>query len=181
MKKTILILSLISITVSAIAQKVTTTSGVVTFDATTPKDALPKAENKTVIASLEKTTGALAFEAAVNNFAFSNPKIQEHFNGDKWMNSAAFPKFTFVGKIDKLGKVKFNKNGVYDVTVSGNLIVKGISKPVSAKAKVTVKENTVSAVSTFSIKLSDYEITGTPIESGKVATEPMVTVAVSFN
>ena len=70
MKKTILILSLISITVSAIAQKVTTTSGVVTFDATTPKDALPKAENKTVIASLEKTTGALAFEAAVNNFAF---------------------------------------------------------------------------------------------------------------
>ena len=77
MKKAILFLSLVTITGSLMAQKVTTTSAVVNFDATTPKDALPKAENKTVIASLDKTTGAVAFDAAVNNFAFSSqlPKI----------------------------------------------------------------------------------------------------------
>ncbi len=122
MKKSILFLSFIAITGSVMAQKATTTSAVVTFDATTPKDALPKAENKAVIASLDKTTGAVAFEAAVNNFAFTNPMIQEHFNGEKWMNSAAFPKFTFTGKIDKLSKVNFTKNGDYDVEVSGNLL-----------------------------------------------------------
>src|SRR6187549_3285492 len=120
MKKSIFFLSLIAITSASMAQKVVTTSAVVSFDATTPKDALPKAENKTVIASLDKTTGAVAFEAAVNNFAFSNPMIQEHFNGEKWMNSATFPKFTFTGKVDKLDKIKFNKNGSYDVNVSGN-------------------------------------------------------------
>ena len=53
MKKAILFLSLVTITGSLMAQKVTTTSAVVNFDATTPKDALPKAENKTALDSRE--------------------------------------------------------------------------------------------------------------------------------
>ena len=180
MKKTILFLSFVAIAGSAMAQKATTTSAVVTFDATTEKDALPKAENKAVIASLDKTTGAVAFEAAVNNFAFTNPMIQDHFNGEKWMNSASFPKFTFTGKIDKLSEVKFNKNGSYDITVSGNLTVKGIAKSVSAPATVIVKDGTVTSSASFTIKLADYGITGAPIEAGKVAPEPKITVSAQF-
>ena len=181
MKKAILFLSLVTITGSLMAQKVTTTSAVVNFDATTPKDALPKAENKTVIASLDKTTGAVAFEAAVNNFAFSNPKIQEHFNAATWMNSASFPKFTFTGTVDKINKIKFNKDGTYKVNVTGNLTVKGIAKPISAPATVTVAGGVISSTSTFSVKLKDYEITGAPIEAGKVAEKPTITVTASFN
>ncbi len=180
MKKSILFLSFIAITAGAMAQKLTTTSAVVTFDATTPKDALPKAENKAVIASLDKTTGAVAFEAAVNNFSFTNAMIQDHFNGEKWMNSASFPKFTFVGKIDKLSKIKFDKDGTYDVEVSGNITVKGISQPINAPAKVTVKGGAVSATSTFGIKLKDFGITGQAIDAGKVAEKPTVAVAVQF-
>lgn len=180
MKKTILVFSLLAVTNLVMAQKSTTTSAVVSFDATTPKDALPKAENKTVIGSLDKTTGALAFEAAVNNFSFTNPKIQDHFNGEKWMNSAAFPKFTFAGKVTNLNKIKFKKDGVYHVKVSGNLTIKGISKPVSAPAKVTVKSGVVSAVTKFSIKLSDYNITGQPIDAGKIAKQPKITVSATF-
>ncbi|MBL7749122.1 MAG: YceI family protein [Chitinophagaceae bacterium] len=180
MKKTILSLAIIAITSSVFAQNLTTTSATVAFDATTPIDALPKAENKTVIASLNKTTGAVLFEAAVNNFSFSNPKIQEHFNAANWMNSASFPKFTFSGKIDKLSKVKFAKDGVYKVTVSGNLTVKGVSKPVSTPATITVTGGKVSAATAFSIVLADYGITGAPIDGGKVAKEPKITVAASF-
>jgi polyisoprenoid-binding protein YceI len=181
MKKSILFLSLLTITGSVMAQKVTTTSAVVSFDATTPKDALPKAENKTVIASFDKTTGAVAFEAAVNNFAFSNPKIQEHFNAATWMNSASFPKFTFAGTVDKISKVKFKKDGTYKVNVTGNLTVKGIAKPVSAPATVTVAGGVISAAAAFSIKLKDYGITGAPIDGGKVAEKPTITVTASFN
>ena len=181
MKKAILFLSFAAIASAVTAQKVTTTTGTVAFDATTPKDALPKAENKTVIASLDKTTGAVAFEAAVNNFSFSNPTIQEHFNGEKWMNSATYPKFTFSGNIVKLKEIKFNKNGSYDVKVDGNLTIKGVSKPVSTKAKVTVKDGAVSATADFKITLADYGITGGPIDAGKVAAEPKISVAVSFN
>ena len=181
MKKTIMFLALIAVTGSVVAQKLTTTSAVVTFDATTPKDALPKAENKTVIGSFDKTTGAVVFEAAVNNFAFTNPMIQDHFNSDKWMNSAEFPKFTFSGKIDKLSEVKFKKNGSYDVKVSGDLTIKGITKPVSAPAKVVVKDGAVSATSAFTFKLADYGFSAQqPFEAGKVAREPKITVSASF-
>ncbi|MBL7731471.1 MAG: YceI family protein [Chitinophagaceae bacterium] len=180
MKKTILSLALIALTGIAFAQPLTTTSATVAFDATTPIDALPKAENKTVIASLNKTTGDVKFEAVVANFAFSNPKIQEHFNGANWLNSAQFPKFTFSGKINKLSKVKFNKDGVYKVTVTGNLEVKGIKKPVTTNATITVAGGKVSAVSSFSIVLADYSISGAPIDAGKVAKEPKVTVSASF-
>jgi polyisoprenoid-binding protein YceI len=180
MKKTILSLALIAITGSVFAQNLTTTSATVSFDATTPIDALPKADNKTVIASLNKTTGAVLFEAAVNNFAFSNPKIQEHFNGANWMNSAEFPKFTFSGKIDKLSKVKFAKDGVYKATVTGNLTVKGVSKQVKTPATITVAGGKVSAATAFSITLADYGISGAPIDGGKVAKQPKITVAASF-
>ena len=96
------------------------------------------------------------------------------------MNSGKFPKFTFSGKIDKVNKVKFTKNGVYKVTVTGNLTIKGITKPVSSRGTITVKDGTVSTLSSFSIKLADYAITGQPIEAGKISTEPKITVSATF-
>lgn len=180
MKKTVFILSIVLLAASVNAQKATTTTAVVTFDATTPKDALPKAENKTVIGSLDKTTGAIMFEAAVNNFAFTNAMIQDHFNGEKWLNSAAFPKFTFSGKIDKLNKIKFKKNGIYKSNVSGTLTVKGVSKPVKTLATFVVANGKVNASAAFAIKLADYGITGQAIDAGKVAPEPKITVSAEF-
>jgi polyisoprenoid-binding protein YceI len=180
MKRIIVLLVLALTTGSLFAQKLTTTSATVTFDATTPKDALPKAENKSVIAALDKKTGELQFEAAVNNFSFTNPTIQAHFNEEKWMNSASFPKFTFNGKIKKLGEAKFHKNGTYDIDVVGDLTVRGVTKSITVPAIITVKGDAVSATSSFKIKLSDFGITGNPIDGGKVSNEPKITVAVSF-
>ncbi|HUR66519.1 MAG TPA: YceI family protein [Chitinophagaceae bacterium] len=180
MKKTTLVLALIFATGAVFAQKRTTSSATVTFDATTPKDALPKAENKTVIASFDPKTGAVAFEAAVKNFAFSNPKMQEHFNSANWMNSDQYSKFTFTGIVEKVSKVKLTKNGTYEVKVNGTLTIKDISKPLKANARLTVKDGKLSVVSNFSIKLSDYNITGQPVESGKVLKEPKVTVTAQF-
>lgn len=181
MKKTFLLIGFLSLSGLMMAQKLTTTSAVVSFDATTPKDALPKAENKTVIASFDKKTGAVAFEAAVNNFSFSNPRMQEHFNGETWMNSAAFPKFSFTGKVTKLSEIKFNKNGTYTAKVAGNLTIKGVTKPITTTAKITVKDNAVGATSSFTIQLADYGIKDQqPIESGKVAKEVKVNVTANF-
>ena len=61
MKKTVLILSFLTIAGAVFAQKKTTTSATVAFDASTAIDALPKAENKTVIAAVDTKTGAVAF------------------------------------------------------------------------------------------------------------------------
>ncbi len=180
MKKTILFLSLVALSGSLLAQKKTTTSATVAFDASTAIDALPKAENKTVIAALDTKAGSVQFEATVKNFAFSNPTIQEHFNEKKWLNSDEFPKFTFKGNITNPSAINFEKNGTYTVSVTGDLTVRGVSKPVTAPATVVVSNGTINATSEFSIKLADYGISGVPIDAGKVAKEPKIIVSAEF-
>ena len=180
MKKTILLFSFVTLAIAGFSQKKTTTSATVAFDASTSIDALPKAENKTVTAAIDTKSGIVQFEATVKNFAFSNPSIQEHFNGAKWLNSNEFPKFNFKGTITDLSKVNFGKNGTYAISVTGDLIVKGVSKPITAPATVTIANGVINATSEFSFKLSDYGISGVPIDAGKVAKEPKVTVAAEF-
>lgn len=180
MKKSTLLLALVVVTGFAFAQKKTTSSATVSFDATTPKDALPKAENKTVIGSVDTQTGNVAFEAAVSNFNFSNPKIQEHFNAPNWMNSAEFPNFTYTGKIENLKKIKFDKDGTYKVKTNGTMTIKGVSKPCEAEGTVTVVGGKINVTAELKIKLDDYGISGQPIEAGKVAKEPKVTVIAQF-
>ena len=180
MKKITLFLAFVITAGSLFAQKKTTSTATVSFDATTEKDALPKAENKTGIASIDTKTGAVAFEVAVKNFAFSNPRIQDHFNGANWLNSDQFPKFSFTGTIEKVSKIKFTKNGTYTVKVNGNLTVKDISKPLTAEAVFTVADGKVKATANFTIALADYNITGQPVEAGKISRNPKVSVAAEF-
>lgn len=177
MKKTILFLFFAALTGSVFAQKKTTTSASIKFDASTAIDNLPKAENKTVIAAINTTTGSIAFEAAVKSFAFTNPTIQEHFNGGKWMDSDKFPSFTYKGAITNISSVNFAKDGTYEVSTEGVLTVKGVEQKVSTPAIITVKGTTVVANADFSIKLADYGITGAPIDGGKVAKEPKISVS----
>ncbi len=181
MKKTFLVFALLVATVSLFAQKKTTTSATVSFDATTEKDNTPKAENNTVIGAIDPQTGAVQFEANVKNFSFSNPLMQTHFNSSKWLDSDQFPKFTFSGKITKLSDVKFTKNGSYEVKVSGDLGVKGVTKPITIPGKIVVKDGSFSVSSTFSINVADYGISGVPIDAGKVAREPKIMVSGTFN
>ena len=180
MKKVILLTTFVFATAALFAQKKVTTSGVISFDASTSLDNLPKAENKTVIAAIDTQTGTIEFEAAVKNFAFANPTMQGHFNGEKWLNSDKFPKFTFAGKITDLSKVDFNKDGTYQVSVAGDLTIKDITKPLTTPGTIIVKDGVLGASAEFSVKLADYEITGVPVEVGKVAKEPKISVSVEM-
>jgi polyisoprenoid-binding protein YceI len=180
MRRIIPILALILFSGNVFAQKKTTTSATISFDATTPKDKLPQASNKTVIGSINTATGEVAFEAAVKNFSFGNPRMQEHFNGSNWFNSDTYPVFAFTGKINKLNNVKFNKNGTYKVTVTGDLKVRDVTKKQTFSGTITVKDGKISVKSDFVVKLSDYNITGQPIDAGKVSKEPKVKLAADF-
>ncbi len=179
MKKTML-LAVLAISIGqAYAQKKTTTSAVINFDATTAIDALPKAENKTAIAAIDTKKGTVAFEASIKNFAFSNPKIQEHFNGAGWMNSDKFPTATFNGTITNLSEIDFSKEGTYKAKVDGELTMHGVTQKISTTGNIVVGK-TISANAEFSIKLADYEINGGAIAAGKVAKEPVITVSAEF-
>jgi len=177
MKKTTLFLALTLSAGLLFAQKKTTTAATVKFDAATPSDALPVAENKTVIAALDTKTGTVAFEAQVKGFTFGNAMMQDHFNSPKWFDSEKNPTASFNGKITNLDKVKFDKDGTYAVAIEGELTLKGISKPLNGKATLVVKGNAIHAASDFTIKLADYDVSNA---GGKVADEPKITVSADF-
>ena len=181
MKKTTLVLALALSTGAIFAQKKTTTSATVSFDATTSIDALPKADNKTSVAALDTKTGAVAFEAVIKNFAFSNPKIQEHFNSAGWMDSDQFPVAKFKGKISNLTVISFSKDGSYEADVEGDLTIHGVTQPIKTKATIVVASTKISSKSEFKIKLEDYKVDGGAVAAGKVSKEPVITVAADFN
>jgi polyisoprenoid-binding protein YceI len=181
MKKNVLIIALALTAGSVFAQKKTTTSGTINFDATTSTDALPKADNKTVIATLDTKTGAIAFEAMMKNFAFSNPKIQEHFNAPNWLDSDKYPTAIFKGTITNLKEVNFKKDGTYSGNVEGELTIHGVTNTVKTTADFVVAGKSVNGKTAFTIALSDYKVDGPAIGAGKVAKEPKITVAVDFN
>jgi polyisoprenoid-binding protein YceI len=180
MKKTILLFALVAVVGASFAQKKKTTSATIKFDATTSLDALPKAENKTSVASLNTKTGDVAFESIIKSFSFSNPKIQEHFNTAGWMDSDKFPKATFKGKITNLAAVNFKADGTYSATVEGNLTMHGVTKPVSTTASIVVSGKKISTTSDFTVALADYGVNGPAIGAGKVATDPKISVMADF-
>lgn len=180
MKKTILSGFLAIMSIAVIAQKKTTTSATIEFDATTTIDALPKAENKTVVAALDTKEGTIQFEAAIKSFAFSNPRIQEHFNQPNWMDSDNFPKSTFTGSITNLNKINFSKAGTYIADVEGALTIHGVEQKIKTTASIIVKDGAITTTAAFSIKLEDYKVNGPQVGSGKVSKEPKITVTAEF-
>lgn len=165
-------------TTALFAQAKKTTSASISFDASTPIDPVAKAENKTVIAALDPKTGVVQFEAAVKNFAFENKKVEQHFNAERWLNSEKYPKFSFKGKIDKLSKVNFKKDGVYTVTVTGDLTIKETTRSITAPATITVKAGKISSVANFSVNLPEF---GVMADGKKIDKDAKVTVTADLN
>ena len=180
MKKTLLAIAIISLSVSLNAQKKTTSSATISFDASTSLDNLPKADNKTVVGVLDTKSGDIAFEATMKNFSFANPMMQEHFNSEGWMNSDQFPTATFKGSVKNISAVNFSKDGTYTAKVEGTLSLHGVTKPVSSDATVIVKAGTISTSADFTILLSDYNVSGKAIDAGKVSKETKIAVKADF-
>lgn len=103
--------------------------------------------------------------------------MQKHFNSNKFLDTKKHPKAKFTGKITNLESVDFSKDGKYEANVSGDLNIKGETKPIEEKATITVKGGQVTIDSKMNIVLANYGITfsgGKP--STNVAKEVEVTV-----
>ena len=202
MKKSILFIALVTVAGSLFAQqqasssgvvnltaapdakadrKKTTTSGTISFNATTAKDALPKADNKTVVGSINTKKGGVAFEAMIKNFTFEKSMMQEHFNSATWMDSEKFPTATFKGSLTNLAAIDFKKDGTYPAEVAGDLTIHGVTKAVKTAGSISVSGKSIKVACAFTILLSDYGINGPAIAAGKVALETKISVAAEMN
>ena len=156
MKYILSLLLILSTSQISLAQKVYTKNGTITFFSKSPLENIT-AINKQVMSVLNTENGDLQFSLLVKGFHFEKALMEEHFN-ENYMESDKFPKSTFKGIISNVASVDFTKEGEYAVSVSGDLTIHGVTQKVSVPGTIRVKNGNVSAVSTFKVKVADYNI-----------------------
>ncbi|RMF02974.1 MAG: YceI family protein, partial [Bacteroidetes bacterium] len=103
--------------------------------------------------------------------------MQEHFN-ENYMESSTYPKATFKGKIDESTPVDWGRDGQYEVSVSGDLTIHGVTKPVTVTGTMEVKDGQILAQSTFVVAVADYGIEIPAVVADNIAKEVEITVDV---
>lgn len=166
--------------ITGFSQNYITRNGSISFYSHTPLEDV-KAHNNEVVSVLNSSTGDLQYKAAIKSFHFEKTAMEEHFNGDDYMASAKYPKAGFDGKITNISAVNFTKDGSYDVTVTGNLTVRDVTKPITTKGTITVKGGKVTATSTFSIKRKDYNVVGESFVQKKLSDDIQITINCEYD
>lgn len=180
MKKTILAAVLMAvITFHAAAQKVFTKNGNISFFSTAPMENIT-ADNNQVMSVLNTQTGDLQFSVLIKGFHFKKSLMEEHFN-ENYMESDKFPKSTFKGLITDVSKISFTKDGSYNVAVSGDLTIHGVTKKVTTPGTITVKSGNITASSKFNIRLADYNISIPGLVKDKIAETIEITVSCGYD
>ena len=159
------------------AQKWFTRDAKVYFDATSANSPERiEATTKSGTFVMEQTSGRLEASVLIKGFQFEKALMQEHFN-ENYLESSKYPKASFKGKIDDLSKVKFNQDGNYTTTVSGDFTLHGVTKPVSVPATFSIKGGKISMNANFKTVLTDYGISIPSLVADKLAKEAKIAVS----
>ena len=178
-KLTIYLLILLFANANAYSQKYFTKNGLISFFSKTQLENI-KADNNQVLSVLDTKTGDLQFSVLINGFHFPKATMEEHFNED-YMESGKYPKANFKGKITDISKVDFSKEGSYIVSVSGDLVMHGVTKPnFSTNGTITIKGRKISANSKFIVLLKDYNIVIPKVVASNIAEKIEITVTCSY-
>ena len=138
------------------AQKYFTRDGKISFYSDTPIEKI-EAHNQKATCVLDIESGRMEFAVLIKAFQFEKALMQEHFN-ENYMESSTFPKALFKGQIADADQIDFSKDGTYEVTVDGELTIRGIAQTVSTPGQLTVSGDKISAVAKFETKPEYYGI-----------------------
>ncbi|PBJ09338.1 YceI family protein [Flavobacterium sp. ACN6] len=150
------LLSIIIVTQNLTAQKLITKTGNIKFQATVPSYEEIAAENKSVSAVLEQSTGDFASLVLIKGFRFKVALMEEHFN-ENYMESEKFSKATLKGKIEDFDISKIT-NTPKNFTLKGDLTIHGKTKPITVIMKISKAANGVNTIGSFEVKPEDFDI-----------------------
>lgn len=134
-----------------------------------------EATNSSVASSFNETNGQIKFTGLIRGFIFENEMMQEHFNDPDYMNSAAFPKTSFTGKIQNIKSIDFSKDGNTKLTAEGVLTIHGVSKNIITSGSLSITNGKPTLKSIFKIKRADFGI-----NTDEIAEELEITVISDF-
>lgn len=173
MNKLLLMIALVGVSYSAMAQKYLTQSATIKFFSETPVENI-EAVNNQVSTVLNSENGELVFSLLIKAFTFEKALMQEHFN-EKYMESDKFPKSTFKGKIADFDLSKLT-NEFTEYKVNGTLTIHGVSKQVELMTKLKMQGQQLVGNSNFQVQLADYDIKIPSAVSDKIAKTIDITI-----
>jgi polyisoprenoid-binding protein YceI len=159
-------------------QKLISKNSHIWFSASTPLENI-EAHNRQAVSILDPAAGTLAFNVLVKGFEFKVALMQEHFN-ENYLESDKYPKSSFTGKINNNSEINYKKDGTYTADVSGDLTIHNVTKPVSTKGTIEIKNGVVTAKAQFIVKPADYNITIPALVESKIAKEVSVYVEAPY-
>lgn len=176
MYKSLLVLLFITPTLFVTAQRLVTRTGYISFYSKTLLEDI-KAENRQVNAVVDLEKKNLAFITLMKGFLFPRALMQEHFN-ENYIESDQYPKASFSGSYT--GDIDKTKEGIYNVTVKGDLTMHGVSKTIEVPAAFEVKGGNLTGRANFKILPADFNIKIPALVKNKIAREIDVTVQIQY-
>lgn len=155
-----------------------TRNGHITFYSDAPLEKI-EAHNSKVSSVVDAASGQVEFGVLMKAFEFEKALMQEHFN-ENYVESDTYPKSVFKGTIANNKDVNYTKDGTYEVTVNGKLTLHGVTKDISSKGTINVKDGKPTAKSEFKILLSDYNISVPALLKDKVSKEVKIVVEMNY-
>ena len=155
-KKTSLWLLAAMLTIHTTGQIYFTRNGQISFFSKAPLENIT-AYNNEVTSFLDAQKREFAFVVLIKSFKFRKALMEEHFN-ENYMESNTFPKANFKGNILDGGNIDFSKDGIYHVTVKGDLTIHGVTKNLEAPGTITISNGLINAVSNFKLQVKDFNI-----------------------
>ncbi len=155
--------------------EMTTTTGVVNFEASVPLYEEVTATNNSVYCVIDIKKGIVTTEVKMKEFRFKLSLMEEHFN-KKYLETDRYPMSSFKGTIEGFN-INIIGTSPKEFTIKGELKIHGKTKKITTKAFLKKVENGLVIVSDFKVKTKDFNIQIPEILSMKVAE----TVNVQFN
>lgn len=174
----IVILTLLLSAPYAFGQKYFSKTGKISFHSDAAIEKI-EAHNTSASTIIDVASGQMEWAVLIQGFTFDKALMQEHFN-ENYMESGQFPKAKFKGTIDNLSTIQLNKDGEYPVTATGNLEIHGVTKPVTAKGTITVKNGVITAKSKLSIAVADYGIKIPKLVADNIAKQVDITIHADY-
>lgn len=161
------LLLIFAINTDGFAQKLITKTGYIKFQASVSSYEEVAAENRSVSAVLEQSTGDFAALVLIKGFRFKVALMEEHFN-ENYMESEKFSKATLKGRIEDFDASKIT-NIPKNFTLKGDFTIHGITKPLTVIVKISKVANGNNITGSFEVKPEEFNIEIPSIVRKKIA------------
>lgn len=178
MKKVLLTIALIISSFTwLIAQEIQTSKAINVrfFSSAALEDIEATTQNGTSVITTAKND--FFFLVPIKSFTFKSSLMQEHFN-ENYMESDKYVDARFSGKVNE--DIDWKKDGTYNITVTGKLIVHGVDRERTIPGTVTIKGGVINISSKFDIACKDHNVKIPSVMSEKIAEVVSVTVGGAY-